>query len=161
MTHDYLKHDFVESFNALRDEVFETAKEKGWWDAEDKVTDLTSEIAGIVETHVHGIGRGVSLDKKTIFNKVRGILDPICKRNDAEQIALIHTELSEAVEGLREGNPPDDKIPEFSSVEAEYADVIIRIMDHSRKNGWRVAEAVLAKIAYNKTRPKFHGRKAF
>ena len=40
-------------------------------------------------------------------------------RNDGELIALMHSELSEALEGLRHKNPKSDKIPEFSSVEEE------------------------------------------
>jgi NTP pyrophosphatase (non-canonical NTP hydrolase) len=83
------------------------------------------------------------------------------ERNEGELIALMHSELSEALEAIRNGNPQDDKIPEFTGVEAEFADVIIRIMDMAAAKGYRVGEAVVAKINYNKNRPYKHGGKKF
>ena len=81
--------------------------------------------------------------------------------NDAEKIALMHSELSEALEYARHGNPASDHIPGFSGVEEELADVIIRIMHYGQRKGLRVAEAVLAKNEFNKTRPHKHGGKLF
>ena len=81
--------------------------------------------------------------------------------SDGERIALMHSELSEMLEGIRMGNPPDDKIPQFSSAEAELADVIIRAMDMAQGRHYRLAEAILAKMAMNRTREPMHGGKLF
>ena len=83
------------------------------------------------------------------------------ERNDAEMIALMHSELSEALEALRHGNPKDDHIPEFYGTEAEMADVVIRIMDYGKGRGLRIAEAITAKIEYNAGRARMHGNKEF
>lgn len=80
-------------------------------------------------------------------------------RNDGEMITFMHSELSEAWEALRDGNPPDKHCPEFSGAEIEFADCIIRIMDTAHARKWRVAEAILAKMEFNKSRPYKHGRK--
>lgn len=79
-------------------------------------------------------------------------------RNKAECIALMHSELSEALEALRNGNPKDDKIPEFTNHEVELADVVIRIMDYAEAYNLNVGRAIIAKMAYNETRPYKHGK---
>lgn len=78
--------------------------------------------------------------------------------NDGERMALIHAEISEALEALREGNPSSNKIIEFSSLEEELADAVIRIMDYSFGKDLDVAGAILAKIEYNKNREYMHGK---
>lgn len=82
-------------------------------------------------------------------------------RNDGELLALIHSEVSELLEAIREGNPESVKIPGFSQAEEEAADVIIRLMDMARARKWRLAEAIVAKHEHNRGRPHKHGGKRF
>ncbi len=82
-------------------------------------------------------------------------------RNDGEMIALMHSELSEALEALRHGNPRSEHIPDFTGPEEELADVVIRILDYAGAKNLRLGEAIFAKIAFNAGRPFMHGGKAF
>lgn len=82
-------------------------------------------------------------------------------RNKGEMIALMHSELSECLEGARHGDPESDKIHGFSVSEEELADTIIRIMDYAYGFELRVAQALIAKMHYNAGRAPMHGGKAF
>ena len=72
--------------------------------------------------------------------------------NFAERLALIHSEISEALEGGRK-DLQSDHIPDFSMVDEELADALIRIFDTAGGiPGCRLGEAFVAKMRYNATR---------
>lgn len=77
-------------------------------------------------------------------------------------IALMHSELSEALEGLRDGGPehPSDKIP-FTALEEELADVLVRIFHAAEKHGLDLPGALEEKMRYNMGRDHRHGGKRF
>lgn len=92
--------------------------------------------------------------------KAKGFLEG--ERNPGESIALMHSELSEALEELRlDPLRPDKNCDKFLAVETKLADVIIRIMDFAEDYEFNLAGAILAKMAYNETRPFKHGGKLF
>lgn len=142
-------------------------------------------------TLIHGmaVSKGwwgvASLDEDT------GKINPLTaeRRNFGEQIALMHSELSEVLEAYRlhglipeffltyqdkhghdypiqsynnvGGEPGDDMVPvrKPEGIASEFADTIIRIMDTCQAYNIPLAEALLAKIEYNATRPHRHGGK--
>ncbi len=81
------------------------------------------------------------------------------ERPIGEVLMLAVTELSEAMEAYREGNPESEKINGFSKVEEELVDTIIRILDFAGGMGYDIEGALRAKMAYNETRPYRHGGK--
>ncbi|MBY3756749.1 hypothetical protein GBZ26_08300 [Azospirillum formosense] len=81
------------------------------------------------------------------------------RRNVGEMLCLIHSEISEGMEGYRKGLK-DDKLPHRSMIEVELADALIRIFDLAgyletlpEYEGFDLAGAVLEKVEFNTTRP--------
>ena len=71
--------------------------------------------------------------------------NPLCFSN---KLALIHSEISEAMEGDRK-NLPDDKLPHRAMREVELADAVIRIFDLAGAYGMDLGGALVEKMAYN------------
>lgn len=99
-------------------------------------------------------------------------------RSFGEEIALVHSELSEALEDYRAGKRPNEvwyeKNGEVSQenvvaqprpdwkpcgIPSELADVCIRIFDMCGRYGIDLEKAIKEKMAYNATRSVRHGGK--
>lgn len=79
-------------------------------------------------------------------------------RNVPEMLALLHSEVSEMLEGHRK-NKMDDHLPHRRSIEVEAADVLIRLFDLAGYLKLDLAGAVMEKAAYNLVRED-HKREA-
>lgn len=136
---------FVEYFRILMRSIHQVNVNNGWFDNPDAVW-----LKGYAESGE--VPENVGMKLAQIANKLHN-------RNNGEMIALMHSELSEALEGDRHHNPPSDHIPEFSALEEEMADTVIRIADFAEYRKLRLAEAIVAKLKYNAGRGYKHGGK--
>ena len=69
----------------------------------------------------------------------------------AEKLALIHSEIAEAMEGHRKGLM-DDKLPHRPAIEVELADTMIRIADLAGALRLDLGGAIADKMSYNASR---------
>lgn len=98
------------------------------------------------QCHKNSVAAGWYTDLKT-----RLPLEPTMETKGLK-IALIHSEISEALEGERK-NLMDDHLPHRKMAEVELADAIIRILDYAGFMGYDIEGAIKEKIDYNKHRP--------
>lgn len=73
------------------------------------------------------------------------------ERNKLEMLCLVHSEVSEACEGVRKGIN-DDHLPQYRMEDVEMADTFVRCFDYVEGHGLKTAEAFVDKLIYNANR---------
>lgn len=121
--------------------IYQANKEKGFWPAGHQEGDrlVAQQVPGVEEDWV---------------------LADLPARNVGEAIALITTELSEALETFRKHgfDGPSNVLPEIPHFTEELADAVIRIFDLAGGFGLNLALALRLKLRYNLSRPPKHGK---
>lgn len=112
-----------DAFNAVVEESHTRSYFAGWWEAPGG-RDLRKDVR-------EGSRLGVALVN--------------------EKIALIHSEISEAMEGFRK-DAMDDKLEHRKQIEVELADAIIRIADLAGALQLDVGAAIVDKMMFNAKR---------
>lgn len=114
----------MNSITDLQKDIHDSNVVAGWW------TDLETGINLANEAR-----KGTRLGKAIV----------------AEKLCLIHSEVSEAMEGARK-NLPDDKLPHRPMIEVELADAVIRILDLCGALELDIDGAINEKRTYNSKR---------
>jgi hypothetical protein len=114
----------VNIINDLQNEIHQGNVQAGWWTDLKTGTDLAQEARD-----------GTRLGKALV----------------AEKLCLIHSEVSEAMEGARK-NLQDDKLPHRKMIEVELADAMIRIWDLAGALKLDIGGAIQEKRQYNAKR---------
>lgn len=138
--------------NALQEGCHRTATEHGfkgdWY-----LADFLEEIADKSED-----GRRDLEDDEIV--KLRDAAIALRNNIIGMKLALIHSEISEALESLRKNAGVPGALEGFGNFGEELADAIVRILDTGSYTKDNLGDALLHKMAVNEERPFMHGNKA-
>lgn len=117
-----------------------------------KVVDGLSTLVEWCHSSAYGSGWWKDLTTGTDLREEARANTRLGKAVVAEKLCLIHSEVSESMEGHRK-SLPDDKLPQYSMFATELADVLIRLADLiGAMDEKDFAKIVVDKIMYNSIR---------
>jgi NTP pyrophosphatase (non-canonical NTP hydrolase) len=136
-----MKQSQIDALNELSQEIHASNVAAGWWSdlKYDKKVDSLRHL-GLEENQITDVLAALGIERSTLKT-----------RNTGELLCLVHSEISEAMEGDRK-NLMDDKLPHRKMLEVELADALIRIFDIAGAKGLDLGGAIAEKRDFNKVR---------
>ena len=127
------------TINDLSKSIYKHNSEVGWWDDLDLKRGLIDRVLK---------NDNLSEDTKSeVLDSINTSINLII----TQKLALIHSEISEALEGLRK-DLKDDHLPEYDMFAVELADAILRILDLAGAFDIPIGSIVMKKLEYNTKR---------
>lgn len=133
---EQLTKDFLPLFKYVQKKAHRNSKDHGFWDILEYIDSMEEEC-------------------RMSPSRALELRDAV----QAQKIALIHSEVSELLEAMREPTKQCEKVPGITAMEEECADLLIRLMDFCQAYGLRLGLATLLKMEFNAGRPHKHGKR--
>ena len=126
------------TINDLSKSIYKHNSEVGWWDDLEKLRSEMENVLDFIDDEDH---------KSEVLNSINTSINLII----TQKLALIHSEISEALEGLRE-DLQDDHLPQYHMFVVELADALIRILDLAGAFNIPIGNIMMEKWDYNTKR---------
>lgn len=133
------KEELSSIINDLSQSIYKHNSGVGWWD------DLEN-LRGRIDRVLKNDKLSEAL-KSELVNNINKSIDLI----KTQKLALTHSEISEALEGLRK-DLKDDHLPQYDMFAVELADAIIRILDLAGAFNIPIGNIMMEKWDYNTKR---------
>lgn len=145
--------DIQRGIDRLVERCYNNSNAAGWWKNNDD--EIKVRLEKLIEISDN--------DNNTILKElVENLLIEVEAARVSQKIALIHSEISEALEADRK-DLMDDKLPHFKGIVVEFGDAIIRICDLVGRMQSKVSDpveraklnlsnAIVEKIGFNEVR---------
>jgi NTP pyrophosphatase (non-canonical NTP hydrolase) len=142
---------FLAAFQEFQKDAADINRDKGF-SADDELINEFEQwfVNRIIDDDSSNTPAGIG--STLAFHRYRPLFQSFRNARIGLKLMLATGELGETLEAVRKNIDKDDHCPQFSAEEVEIADAMLRLMNYATDRNLRLAEAMIAKQEYNRTR---------